>query len=135
MIVNMKGQAVATVVLHMSIMRQNVRNVFKKNYGKQQGKQLLESYDEVKNTLEKVLGTEEAETEEKLLEEAQEVHEFHFNVLEVQTLSSFLNFYIPTLEDFLKKSGTIQEADQGQLDTLVEVKGELDELKEIHKVV
>lgn len=135
MIVKLNGLEASVVVLNMAVMRQNVRNGFKRNYSKQQGTKNLKSYDAVKSTLEEAIGTEKEEDEQKLLEEARKIHEFHFNVMEVQTLSSFLNFYIPTLEDFLKKQGRpIQEEDQGQLDTMNGIKKQLDELKAIHRV-
>lgn len=134
MIVTLNTLETSTIVVHMAVMRQNVRNGFKKNRGKKDGKQLLASYDEVKLALEAVVSNGEVSSDEKLLEEAQEVHEFHFNVQEIQTLSSFLNYYVPTLEGFLKKTGKIQEVDQLQLDTMIGIKTQLDELKELHKV-
>lgn len=134
MIVNLNTLETSTVVVHMAVMRQNVRNGFKKNRGKKEGKHLLMSYDDVKCTLEAVVSKDEASNDEELLEEAQKIHEFHFNVQEIQTLSSFLNYYVPTLEGFLKKTGKIQGVDQLQLDTMVGIKVQLDELKEIHRV-
>lgn len=123
MILLMQQKEMATLLLHMTIMRKNVRQGFKKNYGTKEGKEVLASYDEVKTTLSEIL---------KLEEEAGEVLEgpqvLHFNIKEIEMLDSFLTFYNKEVNESLGDKN-IHQKDREQIDTLKEIKEQLDEVR------
>lgn len=123
MILLMQQKEMATLLLHMTIMRKNVRQGFKKNYGTKEGKEVLASYDEVKTTLSEIL---------KLEEEAGEVLEgpqvLHFNIKEIEMLDSFLTFYNKEVNESLGDK-KLHDKDREQIETLKEIKEQLDEVR------
>lgn len=103
MILRINEQEVATVVLHMAIMRKNVRNGFKRNY-KEQAKEMIASFDEVKKDMEKAL-------EQFSIVSLDEI-DLHFNKREIDMLEGFLGFYVPEVE---KLQNSLTEHDIEQL--------------------
>lgn len=119
MILNLETKEVAVLVLHMSIMRKNVRKGFKSNYGNE-AKEILVSYDEVKNTMISAL-KEMAEQEEK--------RDFNFNIREIEMLSSFLDFYIVQFQAVIDESkDNVSQEDKLQVDYLHIIKSKVDSL-------
>lgn len=118
MILSLNHKEMASLVLHMSIMRKNVRKGFKKNYGKD-SKETLASYDEVKET---IIHTLEG------MEEHQGEKDLHFNIKDINMLLSFLEFYIPKVEEEIKLI-EMKEEDKDQMECLKNIKEKLDILK------
>lgn len=123
MILRLKKIDIAVLLLHTGLMRKGARNVFKRNYSKTEGKDLLNSYDEVKNSLETKM-QEVEEQDENIL------HDIHYNRLEIDMLHSFLMSYIPQLEKTLKQAGNVQIEDKKQIDTLKMILNQLEKLLE-----
>lgn len=122
MILKTSRLEIAVLILHMSIMRKNVKKGFKSNYGKDEGKEILQSFDSVKATLEASF---------KVLEDDGKETELHFNVVEVNTLSSFVDWYTAELEVTFEAAGRkIPEADQRNINTLKEIKDKIDQTKQ-----
>lgn len=117
MILQLNNKEMAALVLHMSIMRKNVRKGFKSNYGND-SKKVIASYDEVKNTVATALETTHEDDSCYL----------HFNIKEVDMLFSFLEFYVMQLHDTLdfKK---ISSEDNEQIECLKMIKSKTEELK------
>ncbi len=115
MLIRLEKKEVGALLLHMSIMRKNVRKGFKSNY-KGDSKSVLASYDEVKNTLTQVLESD-----------SNDWNDLHFNIKEVEMLHSFLEFYTKEIDrTFLDKKISVE--DQQQIDSLHEVKIKVDEM-------
>lgn len=110
MIINLNRSEIAVLLLHMSITRKNIRNGFKRIY-KGRHKKVLNSFDEVKNSLEMTIGDIENMDNDKLVE-------FNFNVNEIKMIDSFLNWYVVRLEKTLKGAGRIIDEDKKQLEVL-----------------
>lgn len=113
MILTLKKIDAAVFILHMSIMRKNIKKGFKLNHGKSEGKELIKVYDEVKEALDR--GMEPLEHEEEEME-------IDFDEKQIEMIYSFSNWYIPELEKTLKKAGKINKEDQRQLYILKEIK-------------
>lgn len=79
------------LVLHMSIMRKNIKKGFKSNYGTE-FKLYLNSYDEVKVTVTEAL---------EGLKEQDGHFIFNFNIREIDMIFSFLEFYIMQLHELV----------------------------------
>jgi len=110
MIINLNKSEIAVLLLHMSITRKNIRNGFKRNY-KGQHKKVLNSFDEVKNSLEMTIDDIENMNNDKLIE-------FNFNVNEIKMIDSFLDWYVVRLEKTLKGAGRIIDEDKKQIQVL-----------------
>lgn len=117
MILQLEKNEMAALVLHMSIMRKNVRKGFKSNYGSQ-SKEVLKSYDEVKNTVIKQL---------EGLEEDPGCMVFHFNILEINMLHSFLGFYMAELNKL--ELNKMNEIDLEQINCLGTIQEKVEECK------
>lgn len=117
MILRMNQPEVASTVLHMAIMRKSVRNGFKRNY-KERSKEMVASFDEVKDTMEKALVD--------LNENSCHEMDLHFNVKEVDMLESFLAFYLPKMESYKE---SFMEQDYEQLEHLQSIAEKLKELR------
>lgn len=121
MILRANKLELAVLILHMSIMRKNIKKGFKSNYKSDKGKGVLTSFDTVKTTLQ--------EGFEALEDEINEV-DLHFNIVEVNTLSSFIDWYISEVDLTFEAAGKkVQKADQEQMELLKEVKTKIDVLK------
>lgn len=83
----LKKIEMATLVLHMSIMRKNVKKGFKSRYGKKEAKELLNHFDDLKKCL--VDGLEGIEDENDYYEKI-----IGFSERNITILSEFLNWYI-----------------------------------------
>jgi len=115
MIIRLEQKEMGALLLHMSIMRKNVRKGFKSNY-KGDSKKVLKSYDEVKETLTQALESNGTSWSD-----------LHFNIKEVEMLHSFLSFYTKEIDrTFLDKKLSVE--DQQQIDSLHEVKIKVDEM-------
>lgn len=108
MILNLNKTEMAVLLLHFSLMRKSARNTFKRNYGKQ-SKEMLSSFDEIKDNL------------ELAIEEEKEKETFHFNIKEINMLHSFLESYIGKLESTLQATGKVEYEDQKQIDCLRDI--------------
>ncbi|TRM08784.1 hypothetical protein FH966_14730 [Lentibacillus cibarius] len=128
MILNLQRTETAVLLLHMSMMRKNARNVFKANYGRNDYKEVLNSFDEVKIELENVV-------ENSSEDEPEEAHIFHFNINEIDMIISFLNAYIPKLQDTLKRSGEIVDEDWKQIQCLKVIQDKANRMKGVQGVV
>lgn len=121
MILRANKLEIAVLILHMSIMRKNIKKGFKSNYKSDKGKEVLSSFDSVKTTLQE--GFEALEDEKKEID-------LHFNVIEVNTLSSFIDWYIEEVDLTFEAAGKkVKQADKEQMDLLKEIKIKIDELK------
>lgn len=118
MIVSLNRQEMASLTLHMNIMRKNVRKGFKSNYG-HESKAVLESYDEVKKSI--------ADELEKLGDQ-DGTSILNYNIREVNMLSSFLDYYLEQLNKEFKDK-KLSDEDQQQIDCMIDVKKQIDELK------
>ncbi|UOQ47231.1 hypothetical protein MUN88_14265 [Gracilibacillus caseinilyticus] len=101
MLLRLKHSESALILLHMAMTRKSARNTFKRNH-KKESKELLASFDEVKEELEKAV--DQTDENQGFL-----VTDYHFNVREIQMLYSFLSSYIPLLSDTVKKAGDKDE--------------------------
>lgn len=79
----------ATLLLHMTAIRKNVKKGFKKAYESQEAKQNLMIYDKVIESLKSSCLGESAATV------------YYFESEEINMILSFLNFYIPELKGLL----------------------------------
>lgn len=77
----MMNQQKGTLVLHMNIMKHNIKQGFKSNYGRSKGKEKLKAYDDIKERL----GS-------NLEEEEKGFFEFSIDEVEMNILYSFLNW-------------------------------------------
>lgn len=114
----------AVLVVNMAAMRKNLKRGFKSNYGKQEGKEILSHFDAAKEALE--IGMEELDDDhqEKII---------HFNVKELNTLNSFIPWYVKEMEmtfDAAKKK--IKGENQKVIDTLKRVIAKIDQVKVDH---
>lgn len=114
MILQLDKKEMASLTLHMSLMRKSVRKGFKSNYGSE-AKGILESYDEVKSTVAQEL---EKDVEQTIL---------HFNIKEIDMLHSFLIFYIKELHKFEVEK--LNEVDLEQIQSLESIKEKVEECK------
>lgn len=117
MILQLERNEMAALVLHMSIMRKSVRKGFKSNYGSR-SKEVLSSYDEVKNTVTQELEVFEGDTGHIV---------FHFNILEIDMLHSFLSFYTKELHKF--ELDKINGTDLEQIKSLESIQEKVEECK------
>lgn len=113
MLLRLKRSESALLLLHMAMMRKNARNTFKKNQ-KKESKELLQSFDDVKNALESVIEQTD-ETQGNL------ISDYHFNVREIKLIYSFLDSYLPLLENTVKRAGESEE-DMKQIEILQTIK-------------
>lgn len=96
MILKVKRLEIAVLVLHMSIMRKNIKRGFKSNYGRDEGEEVFRSFESVKTNL---------GTAFTALEDDNKETELHFNAIEVNTLSSFVDWYTVEVEVTLEAAG------------------------------
>lgn len=76
----------ATLVLHMNIMRKSVKKGFKANYGLLEGRKKIKLYDDIKEKI------------SEGYDEEMDIVIFPFSVDEIDMLSSFMNFYVQELK-------------------------------------
>ncbi|PAF20040.1 hypothetical protein CHH49_18180, partial [Terribacillus saccharophilus] len=91
MILTLKRIEIAILLFNISSMRKSVRTFFKKKY-KKQYKEALQLFDSLKPQLENAVETLEGDYYLEHLEYTED---------QLQVLSSFLEAYIPKIEDFL----------------------------------
>lgn len=115
----LKKVEIATLVLHMAIMRKNVKKGFKSNYGKQKGEEVLNAYDELKDRLNKELES---------MDESQSERSIDFSKPNIVVLSSFLDWYVLEVELELADKN-INKEDKEQLQILSEIKEKVNGLK------
>lgn len=118
--VTLKKIEIATLILHISLMRKSIKKVFKNNYGKKDGKELLNVYDAIKDLL--VLEFEQLEGQDEEIEKIIVLNDQQYNLL-IQFLNSYL------LEIELEVEGNkIGEENKLHIETLSKVKEKLREL-------
>ncbi|CDQ42125.1 hypothetical protein [Virgibacillus salexigens] len=111
MLLRMNRIESSVLLLQMAISRKNVRNTFKRNYNKVESKELLSSFDEVKEVLE----IEIEQTEE---DQGEVLRDYHFNIKEIKMISSYLENYVPMLQNTAEQSGNMLEEDKQLINTL-----------------
>lgn len=118
MILQLEKNEMAALVLHMSIMRKNIRKGFKSNYGTE-FKVYLNSYDEVKVTVSEAL---------EGMSEKSSHFIFNFNIREIDMIFSFLEFYIMQLHELVDLE-KVNEVDSKQIGYLTNIKEKAKECK------
>lgn len=101
MILLFNKEEAATLVLHMNIMRHNIKKGFKSNYGRSEGKDKLKVYDGIKERLWNDLEGEEKGT-----------YEFNIDEVEMNMLHSFLNWYVEEIKLSAEDQGADIEKDE-----------------------
>lgn len=120
MILQLEKNEMAALVLHMSIMRKNIRKGFKSNYGTE-FKVYLNSYDEVKLTVTEAL---------EGMNEQDNHFTFNFNIREIDMIFSFLDFYIMQLHELVDLD-KVNEVDSEQIQYLTTIKEKAKECKAV----
>lgn len=104
------------LLLHMSIMRNNVKKGFKKRYGSKEGKEHLKTFDGVCEAL-KTPG---------------DINEHIFNQEESDMLYSFVSWYEPELNKTIAATGEkAKKEDKEQLEVLGEIKNKIEKYIEV----
>lgn len=136
MILKTSRLGMSVLMLHMNLSRKNIKRGLKRNYGSQEGRELLSSYDKVKKELEDQVAsfiTNDA------LDRPEQNETLHYNAKEYNMISSFLDFYLVELKKFLDEAKDkektsvkklITEEDEEHYQILREMKREVDEVKE-----
>lgn len=124
MILRVKKIDISILLLHITLMRKSAKKVFKRNYNKAESKELLKSYDDVKNGLEMKMEEVNGQVENT-------IHQIHYNKADIDMLQSFLTSYIPELEKTLKTAGKEQIEDKKQIDHLKSILHQLNNLSEV----
>lgn len=101
MILLFNKEEAATLVLHMNIMRHNIKKGFKSNYGRSEGKDKLKVYDGIKERLWNDLEGEEKGT-----------YEFNIDEVEMNMLHSFLSWYVEEIKLSAEDQGADIEKDE-----------------------
>lgn len=101
MILVFTQEELATLVLHMNIMRHNIKKGFKSNYGRSGGKEKLKVYDEIKGRF----GS-------GLEEEEKSFYDFNLDVEEMDMLHSFLVWYVQEIKLSAEDQGADVEKDE-----------------------
>lgn len=123
------GQHTEVLIVHMHVMRKNIKNVLKRNYGGSEGKRLLKVYDSIKESLKARYG---------LLTEY-ESFPFLFTEEQMNLLHSFLAVFFSKVESEIASKAhkpSEQEAirQNMQLPLLEEVREKVNSLKEVSLV-
>lgn len=92
MILIVNKKEIATMVLHMHIMRNPYKNVIKARY-KTDKEKMVESYDFILKSVKEALTGD------------LEVCDLHLNIRDAEMLNSFLKAYVKKLHDTYKKIG------------------------------
>ncbi|MEM5592077.1 hypothetical protein AAHH67_10680 [Niallia circulans] len=92
------GAETEVLIVHLHVMRKNIKTVLKHNYGNGEGKRLLKVYDKVKDELKDKL---------KFLE-AEKGFPYVFNREEIDLIYSFLQIFFQKIELEMKNKISIQ---------------------------
>jgi len=121
MILNLSRVEMAVLSVNMAALRKNVRKGFKSNFGKQEGQEKLEIYDEIKAALND--GIEHTEEEQE--------KELHFNKNEIDMLNDFVPWYLLELEITYEAAGKkLKGEDQQVIETLQGIKEKIERVIE-----
>lgn len=121
MILKLEKVEAAVLSVNMQALRKNVKRGFKSNFGKQEGQEKLEVYDEIKAALN--AGIEESEEEGE--------KEYHFNKNEMDMLSDFVPWYLLELEVTYEAAGKeIKGEDKQVIETFEIIKEKLEKVNE-----
>jgi len=117
------GAQTEVLLVHLSVMRKNIKNVLKRNYGAFEGKRHLKVYDNIKDLLQSKL---ELLTKEKH-------YPFVFDKEEIKLLHSFLIVFFNTVTEEVnsKVKGSVDQEkvrENMQLALLEEVQVKVNEL-------
>lgn len=123
MILTLDKREIACLILHMTVMRTNIKNVLKSNYSKKEGKEHLKVYDQVKECF---------KNDFKLIQE--EVEQFKvsmtFNEKQIEMLLSFVYIYIEKLDAFLEEAkAKNKKENREQMELLKQIKDKLEVLE------
>ncbi|MDQ0412882.1 hypothetical protein [Mesobacillus stamsii] len=121
MIIELSRVEMAVLSVNMAALRKNVRKGFKSNFGKQEGQEKLEVYDEIKAALND--GIEKTEEEQK--------RELHFNKYEIDMLNDFVPWYLLELEVTYETAGKkLKGEDKKVMETLQGIKEKIERVIE-----
>lgn len=121
MIIELSRVEMAVLSVNMAALRKNVRKGFKSNFGKQEGQEKLEVYDEIKAALND--GIEKTDEEQK--------RELHFNKYEIDMLNDFVPWYLLELEVTYETAGKkLKGEDQKVMETLQGIKEKIERVIE-----
>lgn len=109
----LKKIEIATLILHMAMIRKNIKRGFKINYGKQDGKELLKVYDGIKEKLVEKVDVIEDEDSEFILN-------FELSKEELNMLLSFLDFYLLKIQSEIGEH-KLNEEDEEQINILKDI--------------
>lgn len=134
MIINLSRIEVSVLLLHMAATRKNIQKGLKKRYEQEIVKEFMNSYDEVKTSLESIFIDDEIENKDP-----DEIFRFDYNVNEFKTINTFLNWYIVELEKLLSEASKLTnkkmlEEDKQQLLTLKNIKNKVEKVKKVYKI-
>lgn len=97
-ILELEGQELGILLLHMNIMRDTVKKGMKRNYGALKGRKIVKAYDSFKDKLDGELEGEE-----------QDKYYIEMNEEEHDILHSFLSWYCTELRKGVEKDGIGQQ--------------------------
>lgn len=117
---------VAAVILHMGIMRKNLKKGLKRNHGNKEAKELINIFDQAKEKLEEALlileVTPEEDTQEALL---------IFEQSELNILGSFLSWYVTEIEISYEVAGKhLHQEEKEQMELLKDFNKLIESVKE-----
>lgn len=117
------GSQTEVLLVHMHVMRKNIKKVLKANYGAKEGKRLLKVYDSIKEALKEPYELMEADT----------TYPFSFDEEQMEMLQSFLKAFMEKFEEELKNKVTLkaekeQAKEHMQFPLLLEVQNKVNEL-------
>jgi len=117
-------QQLAALVLHMSIMRKNVKKGLKSNYGSKEGKELVKVFDQIKEQLQEALLTLEVTPEEDTQETI-----LLFEENELILMRSFLSWYVTEIEVTYEVAGKhFDQEEKEQIELLNDFNKQLESL-------
>lgn len=118
MILNLNRIEMGSLLIHIQSMRSSIKNVLKKNYSKEDRKDILNDYDQVKEILKHDF--------ELIQDEESNVNiAVSFNKKQIAVLYSFINIYIEKLSDLFKKTGSCSGENKEQMEILSEIKDKI----------
>lgn len=118
-------QQLAAMVLHMSIMRKNVKKGLKNNYGSKEGKELTKVFDEIREQLQDALLTLEITPEEDTQETI-----LLFEEKELTLIHSFLSWYVTEIEVTYEVAGKhLNQEEKEQINSLKDFNKQIESIK------
>jgi hypothetical protein len=121
MIFKAKRKQLAALVLHMSVMRKNIKRGLKSNYGSKEGKELVKVFDKVKSQLQEALLQLEDDLQESTL---------IFEENELTLIHSFLSWYVTEIDVTYQKAGKqLDQEEKEQIELLKDFNKQIESMK------